>query len=90
MSLTSNSRSAHHLKRYFATGKISRQAASQVFRDWSLVVDNSLWGAAAVIWGLNVANNPCTRCFTLIDSNNQIDSTSSSAYNYARLTSRRV
>jgi len=58
MALTPNSRSTHHLKRYFQTGKISRQAASQVFRDWSLVVDNSLWGAAAVIWASIYAISP--------------------------------
>ena len=50
MSLTPNSRSTHHLKRYFATGKISKQAASQVYRDWSKVIYGSLTGVAAVMW----------------------------------------
>ena len=40
MKLTSNSRKTHHLKRYFQTGKISKQSASQVFRDRFLIDSN--------------------------------------------------
>ena len=50
MMLRPNSRSTHHLKIYFETEEISKQAASQVFRDWSNVVDAVLLPIAAVIW----------------------------------------
>jgi len=50
MGLTPNSRSTHHLKRYFQTGKISKQAASQVWRDWSRLIDSVLLSSAVVIW----------------------------------------
>ncbi len=58
MGLTPNSRSTHHLKRYFQTGKISRQAASQVFKDWSEPVDASLTGTSVVIWASIYAISP--------------------------------
>jgi len=51
MMLRPNSRSTHHLKIYFETEEISKQAASQVFKDWSDVLHASLTGVAAVIWG---------------------------------------
>jgi hypothetical protein len=50
MALTPNSRSTHHLKKYFQTGRITKQAASQVFNDWKKVIEASLTGAAAAIW----------------------------------------
>ena len=50
MMLRPNSRSTHHLKIYFETEEISKQAASQVFKDWSDVVDAVLLPIAAVIW----------------------------------------
>ena len=50
MALTPNSRSTHHLKKYFQTGRITKQAASQVFNDWRRVIEASLTGVAATIW----------------------------------------
>ena len=51
MKLTPNSRTTHHLKKYFATGKISKQAASQVFRDYAQFIRKSLTAVSSVIWG---------------------------------------